>query len=77
MQSLWSWFFPRRAYRCFARLDGNGRCQAFKQCSQPPVGAGWVEINEIRLQWLGQFLPASAHLTRRPEHSRMQRALTA
>ena len=49
-----------RPERCFARLDSAGRCQAFKQCKQPPVGDSWVEIEEIRLIWLHQVLPANA-----------------
>ena len=51
-----------RPERCFARLDSAGRCQAFKQCKQPPVGDSWVEIEEIRLNWLHQVLPANARI---------------
>jgi hypothetical protein len=45
MQFLWSLFTRKPALRQFALLDLQGRCQAFKECSQPPVGEGWVEID--------------------------------
>lgn len=45
MHFLWSLFAPRQKYRSFARLDPQGRCQAFKHCKVPPMGdgatAGW------------------------------------
>jgi len=59
MHFLWSLFTRKPALRQFALLDVQGRCQAFKECSQPPVGAGWVEIEEIRLSWMHRPLPAS------------------
>ncbi|AVU77793.1 hypothetical protein PSH91_04710 [Pseudomonas sp. FP1154] len=62
MRFLISLFTPRPQHRCFALLDRNGRCQAFKQCSLQPMGEGWVEIEEIRLNWLHQPLPASARV---------------
>ena len=58
-----------RPNRCFVRLDPAGRCQAFKQCRQPPVGDSWVEIEEIRLNWLHQVLPASARISARTPRS--------
>ena len=61
-----------RPNRCFARLDPAGRCQAFKQCKQPPVGDSWVEIEEIRLNWLHQVLPASARIPTHATHSAVQ-----
>ncbi|MCI0996619.1 hypothetical protein HNO91_20605 [Pseudomonas corrugata] len=62
MRLLVSLFTPRPQHRSFALLDRNGRCQAFKQCSLQPMGEGWVEIEEIRLNWLNQPLPASARV---------------
>lgn len=62
MRFLISLFTPRPQHRCFALLDRSGRCQAFKQCSLQPMGEGWVEIEEIRLNWLHQPLPASARV---------------
>ncbi|MFJ7884211.1 hypothetical protein ACIQYF_12025 [Pseudomonas sp. NPDC096917] len=65
MKSTGSLFSFLQPHRCFARLDSTGRCQAFKQCKQPPVGNHWVEIKEIRLNWLHQVLPASARIPAR------------
>ncbi len=62
MNMLLSLFGLNRPHRCFVRLDSTGRCQAFKQCKQPPVGDSWVEIEEIRLNWLHQVLPAKARI---------------
>lgn len=62
MRLLISLFTPRPHHRSFALLDRDGRCQAFKQCSLQPMGEGWVEIEEIRLNWLNQPLPASARV---------------
>ena len=61
-----------RPERCFARLDSAGRCQAFKQCKQPPVGDSWVEIKEIRLNWLHQVLPANARIASPARRSAVQ-----
>ncbi|WP_300719681.1 hypothetical protein [Pseudomonas sp.] len=69
MHRLGSLFSFTRPHRCFAHLDNTGRCLAFKQCKQPPVGAQWVEIEEIRLNWLHQVLPASARIPARPQRS--------
>lgn len=49
--------------RIFACLDEHGICRAFRQSAQPPGPAGWHEVNEQRLCWLGAHLPKSA-LTR-------------
>jgi hypothetical protein len=65
MHFLWSLFSPRPKFRSYALLDAQGRCQAFKHCSQAPAGHGWVEIEEIRLNWLHQPLPASARVSPR------------
>lgn len=65
MRYLISLFAPRPRHRSFALVDRNGRCQAFKQCSLQPMGDGWVEIEEIRLTWLNQPLPASARVVPR------------
>lgn len=77
MHSLWSLLFKRQPQRHFARLDGNGLCQAFKCCEHLPAGAGWVEVSESRLQWLNRPLPASARVVQRPHRNRLQRALAA
>ena len=76
MRHLISLFAPRPLHRCFALLDRNGHCQAFKQCSLQPMGDGWVEIEEIRLNWLHQPLPASARISQRQPRTRVQQLLT-
>ncbi|MHC8405896.1 MULTISPECIES: hypothetical protein [unclassified Pseudomonas] len=76
MRYLISLFAPRPLHRCFALLDRNGHCQAFKQCSLQPMGDGWVEIEEIRLNWLHQALPPSARVSPRRPRSRVQHLLT-
>ena len=65
-----------RPNRCFVRLDPAGRCQAFKQCKQPPVGDSWVEIEEIRLNWLHQVLPANARIASPARRSSVQPLLS-
>jgi len=77
MQYLWSLFTRKSALRQFALLDSQGRCQAFKECSQPPVGQGWVEIEEIRLSWMHRPLPARARVSPRATRSSRHPVLAA
>ena len=44
MASLWTLLFQRPRHNTYARLDDDGKCLAFKQCSQAPSGSGWVQI---------------------------------
>lgn len=60
MLSLRSLFTPRAPLRTFVLLDDAGLCRAFRQAAQAPLGVDWVEVNEQRLAWLHQPLPASA-----------------
>ncbi|CAI8761644.1 hypothetical protein FCH79_07625 [Pseudomonas koreensis] len=76
MRYLISLFAPRPLHRSFALLDRNGHCQAFKQCSLKPMGDGWVEIEEIRLNWLHQPLPASARVIEQQPRARAQAMLS-
>ena len=72
------WLFaPRHPLRTFALLDGQGRCRAFHQSAKAPRGVGWVEVNEQRLGWLSQPLPASARKLPVVTHSRFGKALAA
>ncbi|SEN29597.1 hypothetical protein SAMN04487857_11352 [Pseudomonas sp. ok272] len=75
MHSLWLLFAPRRQYRHFAQLDKHERCLAFKHCRMPPKGEDWVEISEVRLNWLHQPLPASARLKPQAAQARLHSAL--
>jgi hypothetical protein len=77
MHFLWSLFSRKPALRQFALLDAQGRCQAFKECSLPPVGEGWVEIDEIRLSWMHHPLPARARISQRPAQSPSHQPLAA
>jgi len=61
-----------RPHRCFVRLDASGRCQAFIQCIKPPAGDNWVEIEEVRLNWLHQVLPANARVAPPATRSRVR-----
>ena len=78
MRYLISLFAPRPLHRSFALLDRNGHCQAFKQCSLQPMGDGWVEIEEIRLNWLNQPLPAGTRVVSQQlqPRSRAQQLMT-
>ncbi|MEX6503603.1 hypothetical protein AB5S05_16185 [Pseudomonas sp. 25A3E] len=68
---------PRRPSRLFALVDAGGRCRAFRQSAQAPVGAGWIEVNEQRLCWLQQPLPASARISQVGKTTRTSKALAA
>ncbi|UVE16972.1 hypothetical protein NVV93_15435 [Pseudomonas sp. LS44] len=65
-------FWPS-PWRHYALLDAQGICRALRHARMAPQGAGWVEVNESRLSWLHQPLPASAH--RRPQIAQSPRRL--
>ncbi|MDX5373392.1 MAG: hypothetical protein LPK18_13275 [Pseudomonadaceae bacterium] len=65
MSNLWSLFCPRARMRCFALLDARGICRALREARERPGEAGWVEVSELRSQWLGQPLPPAARLAPR------------
>ena len=77
MRLLKTLFMSHTRHRHFALLDAKGHCQAFKQCSQPPVGEGWVEVAEIRLSWMHHPLPARARVSPRRARSSHRLPLTA
>lgn len=77
MFSLRSLLAPRRTLRLFALLDEAGLCRAFRQSAQAPLGAGWVEVNEQRLAWLHQPLPASARAAQVGAPAHVGKALAA
>ncbi|SDU82613.1 hypothetical protein [Pseudomonas mucidolens] len=77
MNFLWNLFAAKPALRHFALLDPQGCCQAFKQCDLPPVGEGWVEVEEIRLSWMHHPLPARARVSPRAPRSIKHQALAA
>ncbi|WP_312931280.1 hypothetical protein [Pseudomonas sp.] len=65
MASLWNLLFKRPRHQTYARLDSQGRCLAFKECSALPESGLWVHVTEARLAWLGQPLPHSARIRRK------------
>ncbi|MFJ3075393.1 MULTISPECIES: hypothetical protein [Pseudomonas] len=77
MASFWTLLFQRPRDNCYARLDDQGKCLAFKQCRQPPGGSGWVQIGEIHLAWLGRELPAEARVCSHANRRWQQRSLPA
>ncbi|MEG0247154.1 MAG: hypothetical protein RR726_32465 [Pseudomonas sp.] len=77
MASLWTLLFQRPRHLAYAHLDAEGRCLAFKHCSQPPSGSGWVQVSEVQLAWLGRQLPASARVCTRANNRWQQRSLPA
>lgn len=77
MASLWTLLFQRPRHTAYARLDAQGKCLAFKQCSQAPRGIDWVQISEIQLAWLGRELPAEARVCARAKRRWHQRLLAA
>ncbi|HBX56162.1 MAG TPA: hypothetical protein DEH10_12355 [Pseudomonas sp.] len=77
MFCLRSLLAARRPMRLFALLGDDDRCRAFRQSTQAPVGVGWIEVNEQRLCWLQQTLPASAKVAPVVVHAGTEKALAA
>ena len=70
-------FNPRKSLHHFALLDAQGICRALRQCERAPATGRWVEVSESRLTWLGNSLPASAHLVRDEKPARTANPLAA
>ncbi|PSL92841.1 hypothetical protein [Pseudomonas sp. R9.37] len=77
MRLLKSLFMQHTRHRHYALLDAHGHCLAFKQCSLPPVGEGWVEVSETHLGWMHRPLPASARVTPKVMHAQPRHALAS
>jgi len=77
MASLWTLLCQRPRHHAYALLDSEGKCLAFKQCSRPPSGNGWVRISEIQLAWLGRELPVQARVCPPASRRWQQRILAA
>lgn len=77
MRLLKSLFMPNARHRHYALLDACGHCLAFKQCSLPPVGEGWVEVAETHLGWMHRPLPASARVNSMSTHGHPRHALAS
>ncbi|OPG83916.1 hypothetical protein B2J73_08000 [Stutzerimonas stutzeri] len=50
----------RRPARHLALLDELGRCRMLLSSACKPAGAAWIEVEEVRLSWIGQPLPAES-----------------
>lgn len=77
MMSLWSLLTPRARMRRYALLDTMGTCRALREARELPGEAGWVEVRELRSQWLGQTLPLDAMVAQRDIGRRPRPALAA
>lgn len=62
MLNLWNRLTAPRVMRRYALLDANGRCLALRESTQTPSQDGWVEVRTLCPSWLGQRLPADAHM---------------
>ncbi|QXH46170.1 hypothetical protein KSS93_25450 [Pseudomonas xanthosomatis] len=76
MSSFWN-LLQRPRHATYARLDSDGICLGFRQCSQPPAASGWVQVSEAHLGWLGHPLPASARVCARARRRWQLRTLLA
>jgi hypothetical protein len=63
--------------RHFALIDDEGLCRALRQMQDHPSQAGWVEVREPSVSWLGSPLPAGARITPVATHARAARPLAA
>ena len=63
--SLFNTLFRTRAARHYALLDDQQCCCMQLTAKERPHGERWVEIEEIRLGWIGKPLPR-ADLQQRP-----------
>lgn len=60
MMSLWNLLNPATRMRCYALLDNRGICRALRQSRSVPEQNGWVEVESMQLQWIGQPVPLYA-----------------
>ncbi|MFA7822665.1 hypothetical protein [Aeromonas dhakensis] len=70
-------FSRPRPMRHFALIDDRGRCCALRQMQEHPIQAGWVEVREPNVSWLGAPLPAGARITPVVTHASTARPLAA
>ena len=59
---------PRR--RHYALLDEQRRCRMLLTAEQRPRGERWVEVPEIRLEWIGKPVPVVPAASAAPAHHR-------
>ena len=56
--SLWISLFQRPKRRHYALLDEEHRCRMLLTAVEPPRSERWIEVAEIRLDWIGKSIPA-------------------
>lgn len=49
----------RSPHRHYAFVDENDCCRMLLTAANRPRGERWVEVREIRLDWIGKPLPVS------------------
>ena len=77
MASLWTLLLHRPRHATYARLDSDGTCLGFKQCTTAPGNGAWVQVHEAQLAWLGRPLPTSARVCARAMQHWQRRTLSA
>lgn len=58
--SLLTALFRRPVRRHYALLDENQCCCMLLTAAQQPQGGRWIQVNEVRLGWIGRPLPQQA-----------------
>ncbi|KTC14724.1 hypothetical protein AO391_10110 [Pseudomonas marginalis ICMP 9505] len=77
MRLLKSLFMQHPRHRNYALLDARGYCLAFKQCTLPPVGEGWVEVSETHIGWMHRPLPTSARVSPKVMHAQTRHSMAS
>ncbi|KRW73524.1 hypothetical protein ACYCFL_07970 [Stutzerimonas nitrititolerans] len=57
--SSWTRLFQRPKRRHFALLDEERRCRMLLTTVERPCSAQWIEVPEIRLDWIGKPIPGA------------------
>ena len=60
MSLLPALFLRRPVCRHYALLDEEQCCQMLLTAAEPPRNGHWVQVDEIRLGWIGRPLPQQA-----------------
>ncbi|MCQ2029192.1 hypothetical protein EA797_12600 [Stutzerimonas zhaodongensis] len=58
--SLLTALFRRPVCRHYALLDEAQCCRMLLTAAEPPQNGHWVQVDELRLSWIGRPLPQQA-----------------
>ncbi|MFV0455998.1 MAG: hypothetical protein ACK5NQ_13580 [Pseudomonas sp.] len=58
---LWTSLFQRPKRRHYALLDERNHCCMLLTAVERPRNERWIEVPEIRLEWLGKPIPDVSH----------------